>query len=69
MKLKCRIFGHEPTGLITGFTTDGNVITRCKYCNNPIVSKQWRAANNVQIAMGMYYGQPPIPTAIQPRDL
>lgn len=69
MKLKCRIFGHEPTGLITGFTTDGKAITRCECCNRPIVSGKWCATNEVQIAMGMYYGQLPIQTTIQPRDL
>lgn len=39
----CWILGHNPDRVITGFTHDGFLITRCAHCNQPIVSSSWRA--------------------------
>ena len=46
--LLCCIFGHSPTGQITGFrNVDGHAITRCKRCNIPIVSSFWVASKYI----------------------
>lgn len=43
--MKCLLFGHKPTGEITGFRAiDGAVITRCRRCNSPIVATSWKAS-------------------------
>ena len=45
----CRIFGHKPTGLITGFRIiDGAVITRCSRCKMPIVCRGWYASKYIR---------------------
>ena len=36
---------HKPTGIITGFRNmDGAVISRCKFCDTPIVCTEWVAS-------------------------
>ena len=48
MPLRCRLFGHVPSGLITGFRqVDAFAITRCERCNTPIVSSFLRASAGV----------------------
>lgn len=45
MNLICKIFGHKPTGTITGFRfLDGAAISYCRNCNTPIVCPPWRAS-------------------------
>ena len=60
-KYICEHEGHRPSGVITGFRNmDGAVISRCKFCDIPIVCKEWFAAPPLHKTL---YPDEPISTA------